>query len=102
MENLKHTEGEWVANPHGENKHQVWCNKTKVAACDNSIQSEIYRKKSEAEMEANSRLIAAAPQLLEALIKGFNLADKLTMPTESELNAFKTKAQEAINKALGE
>lgn len=97
MENLKHTLGEWVANPHGANKHQVWCNGTKIAACDNSVQSEIYRQKSEDEMAANAKLIAAAPQLLEALE---SLVYELTGEQECEEELEKGLGAHLLNKVL--
>lgn len=106
MENLKHTHGEWVANPHGANRHQVWCNGTKIAACDNSVQSEIYREKSEAEMAANAKLIAAAPELLEALIEldklVFSLNIKVDGLTALALQACRERVYKSINKAIGE
>lgn len=106
MENLKHTPGEWVANPHGANKHQVWCNGTKIAACDNSVQSEIYRQKSEDEMTANAKLIAAAPELLDALIELDKLVFSLNINVDGltalALHACRERVHKSINKAIGE
>jgi hypothetical protein len=53
---------------------------------------------SEEEAEANARLIAAAPDLLEALEALFNAADSCTDLTPDVMR----KAQAAIKKARGE
>ena len=79
---------------------------------------EVHLAESNEAMEANAKLIADAGttankcglmpselleqrnDLLEALQHGFYLADKIQMPTESELIEFKIKAKQAIEKAL--
>lgn len=94
----KHTLGEWVANPYDNNAHQVWCDGTKIAACDNNIQSSIYRQKTEVEMKANTKLIASAPELLESCNELICLLRFHGYLHSSEI----TKAEFAIKKAIGE
>lgn len=101
MENLKHTPGEWVARIDKIGIDIIQSNTgfgiTGLGNYDKLMKADYNIETA----KANAKLIAAAPQLLEALIKGYNLSDKLQMPTESELRAFKEKAQQAINKAIG-
>lgn len=59
--NFKHTQGDWEIAP---NKLTVVVNNIIVADCDTT--DEYHSTKSE--MEANAKLIAAAPKLLKALI----------------------------------
>jgi hypothetical protein len=95
----KHTQGEWVIS-HGANftptigsavLHQPiahLCNMTDT-------------KKFCEEAEANAKLIAAAPELLQALIKANNLLQGLNIVAE-EKNAVAiilSDMQDAINKA---
>lgn len=53
------TPGEWRINQ----SFHIWGDDCKIAALDNNIQSSIYRKKSAQEMEANAKLLLAAPKL---------------------------------------
>lgn len=98
MSTSKHTPGPWLVDAIGN----VWADRdTKI--CDmreQPKQAECYRKKSDAEHEANARLIAAAPELLEALE---------TLSTEEwrddddpVLRAARVKARAAIAKAKGQ
>lgn len=95
----KHTPGPWTAIATGwaTNPHAVWVKKKgvhSVAVANLPDRATI----SEAEREANARLISAAPDLLDAL---------QTMPqglssTDEEWWAWIDKARTAIDKATGE
>lgn len=105
--NFKHTEGDWEIAP---NKLTVFVNNIIVADCDTT--DEYHSTKSE--MEANAKLIAAAPDLLEALNEllclknhednaGQYIADSggcsVDMPTSEEWKSKWDKALLAIKKA---
>ena len=61
---MKHTPGPWMVDAMGN----VWASNTKVCdMAERPIQDSAYRAKELGEHEANARLIAAAPDLLEAL-----------------------------------
>lgn len=58
----KHTKGEWAVN--SANKQEVNSyNGISIADCSKSVVIEVREK------EANAKLIAAAPEMLEAIIK---------------------------------
>lgn len=90
---MKHTKGEWK-----------WINQTtqsgdyyKVTGEAVSVCNITTRDSKQA--EANAKLIAAAPELLEACEQAFNMCDMLRMPTESDLKNMATFLKAAINKA---
>jgi hypothetical protein len=89
----KHTQGEWEVHYFGDNgnrKTRVHCQNVTIA---NVLQID--------EVEANAKLIAAAPELLQALIKANNLLQGLNIVAE-EKNAVAiilSDMQDAINKA---
>jgi len=58
----KHTKGEWYVNPRAS--LNVKCGEKTIASCSSSQSGENLE-----EEQANAKLIAAAPELLEALIK---------------------------------
>lgn len=92
--NTKHTPAPWkITEEIGDNPIN-----SIIRTLDGRLISRTYGINPE-EIEATTKLIAAAPELLEALIEGFNMADKLRFPTESELNQFKELAKAAIKKA---
>lgn len=69
----KHTEGTWKTGPCTEGI-EVFVRGTAIARCPKSFSDEEFNK----EVEANAKLIAAAPELLEALvglINGINPQD---------------------------
>ena len=85
----KHTPAPWeatfFAKTHAVHAKSGDC----VAVCDSAT----------AENEANARLIAAAPELLEALIELIPLIE-VTFPKQQEV--WLTQARAAIAKAKGE
>ena len=90
---MKHTKGEWK-----------WINQTtqsgdyyKVTGETVSVCNITTRDSKQA--EANAKLIAAAPELLEACEQAFNMCDMLRMPTESDLKNMANFLKAAINKA---
>lgn len=63
----KHTPGPWIINPRAVTSVQD-ANERGIAACGGFFSSLPDRAMGDCEQEANARLIAAAPQLLEALM----------------------------------
>jgi hypothetical protein len=99
---MKNTANKWKAIAQMPNGYAIEDCKGRVIAmtqCDEDDNDDNPITWQEEVKHAN--LIASAPELLEALEVAFNLADKLQMPTESELNELKQLAQQAINKAKG-
>lgn len=82
----KHTKGPWIADG-----AQIFTSDTNVA------QANGYRIDRET-VAANARLIAAAPELLEALEGALKLIE-LVMPIDGDVTR---KARAAIAKATGE
>jgi hypothetical protein len=74
MKELKHTKGEWTASNVDEGE-QMWSIRTdeKQPDSDNTICG-IWDNSPTA--EANAKLIAAAPDLLEALIEVVRISDR--------------------------
>jgi hypothetical protein len=92
MENLKHTKGEWIADKE-EGNWEVYCNRTRnICSIKNRISIE-----GNSENEANAKLIASAPELLEALIE----AEKTISSYDNNFRDEKVKSliTNAINKA---
>ena len=50
--------------------------------------------------QANAKLIAAAPELLEACTHALEMCNDLVMPTENDLKIMSGRLKQAINKAL--
>lgn len=88
----KFTKGEWEMK--GVFKDQVWYNDAKIADCSNDTQSSIYIEKQE--MKYNAKLIAAAPDLLEACIDDLRILE--LHPTYDNLYR-RNKLKELIKKA---
>ena len=88
---VKHSESKAAFNVIGT----TLCRKYKIARCPYPVlkDAEKFNEREKAEAEANAKLIAAAPELLEALLEYVNC---YAGPVE----AFQ-KAVKAINKALG-
>ena len=90
---MKHTKGEWK-----------WINQTtqggdyyKVTGETVSVCNITTRDSKQA--EANAKLIASAPELLEACQYVFEMCDKLIMPNETDLKNASRILISVINKA---
>lgn len=93
-----HTPGPWL---HVEGTHFVGTDDADTQTICYTDDHRNRRKRSQAEHEANARLIAAAPELLEAL-KG--LINVCTHPqsTKADMKQIAREARAAIAKAEGE
>jgi len=104
MSQAKHTPGPWLTDRNNVHTGQI----ATVHHCLNNDWVEVWTDKwaetglGEAEQEANARLIAAAPELLDALrsmLVQFNF-NTITGIVHDE-SAVIVKAREAISKATG-
>lgn len=96
----QHTPGPWHARVHSTYSH-IWGPDGTKRGCIGSVN--LHGDTSREEREANARLIAAAPELLEALRRAWALVDsqiRCNAPTE---NAIKLAAdiRAAIARAEG-
>lgn len=100
MENLKHTPGPWEISDDNSWECAVLTSKeTHIIEVKNNDMSETGFD----EMYANAKLIAAAPELLEALQILLKSHRQLTFQLNNNINdtPIEQKSQEAINKAIG-
>ena len=99
----KHTPGPWYCLPEYSNGGEV--HSAAGIICDASIgrnEREEYQKAHRAESEANARLIAAAPELLEALVACNELLAGFLSESQNGLHrAAIEMARAAIAKAQG-
>ena len=101
MSNAKHTPGPWSSS--------MWTDDVAGAVgwsivCGDAghrVPTNTFETDDEEEAEANARLIAAAPELLEALQAYDAWADK-TPPHDQELKVLRERIRAAIAKATGE
>lgn len=94
----KHTKGPWKVGV----KHEVKCDGFDGADTDTAyfIASEGYQDKSEC--EANARLIAVAPEMLETLKKGLKRLEELQKATGYPTAYVQILFMDVIKKAEGE
>lgn len=88
----KHTKGEWSHTAYGyTSKGEII-----IAGSDNfgNLLAEVYKQRDAREQEANAKLIAAAPKLLEAL--------KCVEMALFELNIKETAINSIVTKAIKE
>lgn len=84
-----HTAGPWFAVPYGDGDDTVICrdeagNKRIAFMAVPGSRDEQERRKAWAEIKANARLIAAAPDLLEALERAAQNIDAMAKALQSE------------------
>ena len=96
--NTNHTPGpwEWDAEP----GHGVWVSSEDVGIC----QVDFDRALTDADYKANARLIAAAPDLLDAAQTAYKamIAAELSDSSRAEWESSIAKLNQAIAKATGE
>lgn len=90
----KHTPGPWMAC----NAGTLWDYFVWSDAADKSVCNIDYSEQSAAEVEANARLIAAAPELLAAL----QALAEVALYRDGDCTAQLTTARAAIAKATGQ
>lgn len=94
MDEFKGTPGPWCINRHGAVVGGAFHQYANGSAQSQVAMATGTREINEGEMRANALLIAAAPELLEALLGVLKVADRAT----DEFDA----ARAAIKKALGQ
>jgi hypothetical protein len=92
MTDTKHTPGQWRIIEHHKGKYEIRAINTEVACLDDVL------SKSNRENEANARLIACAPELLDALESTLNLIAMLDFGDTPTIKKYK----QLIAKAKGE
>lgn len=97
----KHTQGNWrfEISSRGLNTYQLSTDEQVIGILETSQEVESVR-----EAEANAKLIAAAPDLLEALNDVYNLANqdfitKMPLNVQFVFGAIQERSKEAIKKA---
>ena len=95
MSEQKHTPGPWEIEPFGDGKMAEIRVEGRLACLLHS-----FSKRPTIEDEANARLIAAAPELLEALQRLSAQCERLRMAWQLESDAERT-ARVVIAKAIG-
>ena len=90
---MKHTKGPWITN--------VWTTgRRTVGAENNLVIAEIHQVHKPDEMKANARLIASAPELLEALKRCANHLRNRPDPTPGDELLY-TEIRPIVLKATG-
>ena len=99
----QHTPGPWTWHDHAP--WSVWAGDVQVAACrveDDNREVVGYMERNSERAQANARLIAAAPMLLEALERLTRLYDKSLMTPVNEFAPAWAATRAAIRAAKGE
>ena len=98
--NVQHTPGPWHTRKPEESNGYVWINP--IDGCCGEIAT-AWPVKTDAEAEANARLIAAAPDLLDALQALYALPEyDGTKVTSTHRISVKEKVRAALSKATGD
>lgn len=108
MSGAQHTAGPWSAEtPMGESAPIIvpaglqayeWGEENIIATLGSTLEDLPPRSAAQRRMDANARLIAAAPDLLEALL----LAHGALSGANMDMRAVEAKTRAAIAKALGQ
>lgn len=98
MEESKHTKGEWSACCLKDRPHFVFGESGHITICGLYQKQEMLNDLSDEELRANAKLIAAAPDLLEALNSMLNIFNR-DLPEGSIGEMTCNKAINAIKKA---
>ncbi len=96
MKEFKGTKGEWFACCLEDKPHFLFANETETTICAFCQKQDLGKDLTLEEVVANAKLIAAAPELLEALQELL----KWTSHFPPAMNIEIEKANNAINKAL--
>lgn len=98
MENLKHTKGEWEIDP--DDNYSITAKQAPDDGGDIICMAPLEWEDSMKRWEANAKLIAAAPELLEALNNLVNKFGSVKQVKELGIENELIDAINAINKAI--
>jgi len=97
MENLKHTKGKWYACCKDKTPHFVFSKDGEVTICIPCKRQDTGIELSDEEFRANAKLIASAPDLLDALIEAKEQIEHLAWKLNKDGSDFaKVTTKEAL------
>ncbi|MEQ9091816.1 MAG: hypothetical protein RIE52_12040 [Balneola sp.] len=100
------TEGEWAIEKHNHTDGEVWLTVDKGAidvthnVSDDKIASQRYSITKPEERIANAKAISSVPEMIDALIEAYNMADNLSKNANFSYSISGSELKKRFKKAL--